>query len=37
MSLLRTQKAMTSRSPLWEGADALPAAAPDRHTVRAIA
>ena len=37
MSLLRTQKAMTSRSPLWEGADARPAAAPDRHTVRAIA
>ena len=37
MTLLGTQMAMTSRSPLWEGADALPATAPDRHRVRAIA
>ncbi|MBC7491088.1 MAG: glycoside hydrolase family 99-like domain-containing protein, partial [Novosphingobium sp.] len=37
MTLLATQKAMTSHSPLWEGADALPGAAPDAHKVRAIA
>ena len=37
MTLLGTQMAMTGRSPLWEGADAFPATAPDRHTVRAIA
>ena len=37
MTLLATQKAMTSHSPLWEGADALPGAAPDAHKLRAIA
>ena len=36
-TLFAHQKAMTSRSPLWEGADALPAAAPEQHRVRAIA
>lgn len=37
MTLLAHQKAMTSRSLLWEGADALPATAPAQHKVRAIA
>jgi hypothetical protein len=37
MTLLATQKAMTTRSPLWDGADALPSTAPIALKVRAIA
>jgi lipopolysaccharide biosynthesis protein len=37
MSLIAGQKAMTSRSPLWEDVQALPASPPEKHRVRAIA